>query len=111
LSNVATDSWYVLIWAEQGIVGLLLHLFILFYVLIKTTFLVWFHLRDPVLKIKIAALAAGMFGVMVASYGNAVLGTMPTGMLIYTSMALMLSSKSLDSEALSFNQTVIKPEF
>lgn len=109
LSNVATDSWYVLIWAEQGIVGLLLHLFILFYVLIKTTFLIWFHLRDPVLKIKIAALAAGMFGVMVASYGNAVLGTMPTGMLIYTSMALMLSSKSLDAEALSSNQTAIKP--
>jgi hypothetical protein len=103
LSNVATDSWYVLIWAEQGIVGLLLHLFILFYVLIKTTFLVWFHLRDPVLKIKIAALAAGMFGVMVASYGNAVLGTMPTSMLIYTSMALMLSSKSLDAESLSSN--------
>ena len=111
LSNVATDSWYVLIWAEQGIVGLLLHLFILFYILIKTTFLVWFHLRDPVLKIKIAALAAGMFGVMVASYGNAVLGTMPTSMLIYTSMALMLSSKSLDAESLSSNQTVIKPEF
>lgn len=109
LSNVATDSWYVLIWAEQGIVGLLLHLFILFYVVIKTTFLVWFHLRDPVLKIKIAALTAGMFGVMVASYGNAVLGTMPTAMLIYTSMALMLSSKSLDTEALSFNQTAIKP--
>jgi len=111
LSNVATDSWYVLIWAEQGIVGLLLHLFILFYVIIKTTFLIWFHLRDPVLKIKIAALAAGMFGVMVASYGNAVLGTMPTSMLFYTSMALMLSSKSLDAESLSSNQTVIKPEF
>ncbi len=111
LSNVATDSWYVLIWAEQGIVGLLLHLFILFYILIKTTFLVWFHLRDPVLKIKIAALAAGMFGVMVASYGNAVLGTMPTSILIYTSMALMLSSKSLDTEALSSNQTAIKSEF
>jgi len=110
LSNVATDSWYVLIWAEQGIVGLLLHLFILFYVLIKTTFLVWFHLRDPVLKIKIAALASGMFGVMVASYGNAVLGTMPTGMLIYTSMALMLSSKSLDTEAFSSNQITIKSE-
>jgi hypothetical protein len=109
LSNVATDSWYVLIWAEQGIVGLLLHLFILFYVVIKTTFLVWFHLRDPVLKIKIAALTAGMFGVMVASYGNAVLGTMPTGMLIYTSMALMLSSKILDTDALSINKTAIKP--
>ena len=106
LSNVATDSWYVLIWAEQGIVGLLLHLFILFYVIIKTTFLVWFHLRDPVLKTKISALASGMFGIMVASYGNAVFA-MPTGIIIYVAMALMLSSKSLDVEANSINQTAI----
>jgi hypothetical protein len=26
----ATDSWYVMIWAEMGIVGLTLHLIILF---------------------------------------------------------------------------------
>ena len=44
-----------------------------------------------------AALASGMFGIMVASYGNAVLGAMPTGMLIYTSMALMLNAEKLDT--------------
>ena len=31
LSNIATDSWYVLIWAEQGIVGLALHLLFFLY--------------------------------------------------------------------------------
>ncbi|MFZ4545793.1 MAG: O-antigen ligase family protein [Bacteroidales bacterium] len=101
LSNVATDSWYVLIWAEQGIIGLSLHLFILFYVLIKASYLIMFRIRDPIVKMKMAALASGMFGVMVASYGNAVLGTMPTGMLIYVSMALMLNSDVLDADALA----------
>jgi hypothetical protein len=101
LSNVATDSWYVLIWAEQGIIGLSLHLFILFYVLVKASYLIMFRIRDPIVKMKMAALASGMFGVMVASYGNAVLGTMPTGMLIYVSMALMLNSDVLDADALS----------
>jgi len=48
-----------------------------------------------------AALAAGMFGIMVASYGNAVLGTMPTGMLIYTTIAVLLNTEILDNEALS----------
>ena len=96
LSNIATDSWYVLIWAEQGIVGLALHLFILFYILIKSSFRIMFRIRDPVLKLKMTALASGMMGVMVASYGNAVLGTMPTSLLIYTSMALMLNTKKLD---------------
>ena len=101
LSNVATDSWYVLIWAEQGIIGLSLHLFILFYVLIKSSYLVMFRIRDPIVKMKMAALTSGMAGIMVASYGNAVLGTMPTGMLIYVSMALMLNAEVLDAEAIA----------
>jgi hypothetical protein len=86
-----------MIWAEQGIVGLLLHLLILFYVILKSSYLVMFRIRDPILKMKIAALTSGMFGIMVASYGNAVLGTMPTSILIYTSMALMLNSEKIDT--------------
>ena len=97
LSQVATDSWYVLIWVEQGIVGLMLHLFILFYTLTKASYFIVFRIRDPILQIKMAALASGMFGIMVASYGNAVLGAMPTGMLIYTSMAIMLNTERIDT--------------
>jgi len=89
LSHVATDSWYVLIWAELGIVGLILHLFILFYVIGKATYKVMFKIRDPITKLKIGALISGMAGVMVASYGNAVLGGMPTALLFYASMAIM----------------------
>lgn len=107
LSQVATDSWYVLIWAEQGIIGLILHLFILFYILIKASYRIMFRIRDPILKMKMAALASGMFGIMVASYGNAVLGTMPTAMLIYTSMALMLNTEILDIEAVSNKQSML----
>ncbi|MDE3254121.1 MAG: O-antigen ligase domain-containing protein, partial [Bacteroidota bacterium] len=50
LSQIPTDSWYVLIWVEQGIVGLLLHLAILFYVLIKAVYLIMFRIKDGVLK-------------------------------------------------------------
>jgi hypothetical protein len=57
-----------------------------------------FRIRDPELKMKMAALASGMFGVMVASYGNAVLGTMPTSLLIYSSMALLLNAKQFDEK-------------
>ena len=98
LSNIPTDSWYVMIWVEQGIPGLALHLFILLYILIKASYLIMFRIRDHVVKMKMSALAAGMFGVMIASYGNAVLGSMPTSLLIYTSMALMLNAKKLDDQ-------------
>ncbi|MFN8250909.1 MAG: O-antigen ligase family protein [Ferruginibacter sp.] len=96
LSQIATDSWYVLIWVEQGIVGLSLHLFILFYVLVKSCYRIMFKIRSPELQLKLAALTAGLAGIMVASYGNAVLGTMPTGTLIYISMAILMNSEVLD---------------
>jgi hypothetical protein len=89
LSHVATDSWYVVIWAEMGIIGLTLHLIILFYVIGMGSFKVIFRIRDPITKLKMSALISGMAGVMLASYGNEVLGQMPTSLLIYASMALM----------------------
>jgi hypothetical protein len=97
LSQIATDSWYVLVWVEEGIVGLLLHLFILFYTLGKASYKVMFRIRNPIIKLKMSALIAGMAGVMVASYGNAVLGGMPTAMLLYTSMAIIMNSEIFDS--------------
>jgi hypothetical protein len=106
LANIATDSWFVMIWAEQGVVGLVLHLFILFYIVIKASYLVMYKIRDPIVKMNTTAMAAGMLGIMVASYGNAVLGQVPTSLLIYTSMALMLNSEKLDEEAMSNKSSV-----
>ena len=111
LSQIATDSWYVLVWVEMGIIGLLMHLFILFYTLIRGTWLVMFRLKDPKLKLKISALIAGLAGVMVASYGNAVLGAMPTGMLIYTSMAIILNAKALDKNTDEPIPVLIKKQY
>jgi cell division protein FtsW (lipid II flippase) len=98
LSNIATDSWYVMIWAELGVVGLLLHLFILFYIVLKSSYYIMVRIRDPILKVRMSALVAGMVGVMVASYGNAVLGTMPTAVSIYMSMALLMNTNRYDSK-------------
>jgi O-antigen ligase len=106
LSQIATDSWYVMIWAEQGIVGLMLHLFILFYIVVKASNRIMYKIRDPILQMKMAALLSGMVGVMVASYGNAVLGTVPTAITIYMSMALMLSSEKFDKEDVSSGNTL-----
>lgn len=91
LSHVATDSWYVMIWVEMGIVGLVLHLIILFYVIGTASFKVMFRIRDPIAKLRMSALIAGMAGVIVASYGNEVLGQMPNSLLIYASMAIISS--------------------
>lgn len=104
LAQVPTDSWYVSIWAEQGVVGLTLHLFILFYVLIKGAILVR-RVRDPELSFQLKGLLCGMAGIMAASYGNGVMGQMPTGIILYMSMAFMFMAKELDNESCGTTNT------
>ncbi|MBV5315077.1 MAG: O-antigen ligase family protein [Prolixibacteraceae bacterium] len=98
LASVPFDSWYVLIWMELGIIGLILHLSILFYILGKTSYIVMFRLKNESVKTTTIALSSGMFGIMVASYGNAVLGQMPTGVILYSGMAFMFLAPKHDEE-------------
>lgn len=103
LAKTPTDSWYVMIWAEQGIVGLTLHLFILFYIVFKSSYVIMFKLKDPWNKAKMSALVSGLFGIMVASYGNGVLGQMPTGLIIYSSMAFLFLARKYETENNNIN--------
>ncbi len=98
LSSVATDSWFVLIWAECGIVGLYIHLFVLGFFTGKGLYIAMFQIKNKDLEIKITALLCGVFGILVASYGNAVLGQFPTGLLVYMSMAYVFMAPTLDKQ-------------
>lgn len=109
LASIATDSWFVLIWVENGIIGLYLHLFILGFILGKGTFICMFEIKDPDLFVKIGALLSGVFGIIIASYGNAVLGQFPTGILIYASMAYIFMAPDLDKQ-LRENETIVQPK-
>ena len=110
LANTPTDSWYVMIWAEQGIVGLILHLFILFYIVIKSSFIIMFKIRNDWIRSQMSALVCGMFGIMVASYGNGILGQMPTGILIYSSMGFLFLARKFDAETINENDKLLPAE-
>lgn len=94
LAQTPTDSWFVRIWAEEGIVGLGLHLIILLYIAIKGGIILW-NLPDKNLRQQFLAIHAGTLGIYVASYGNGILGQMPTGILLYIAWALMFRAKEL----------------
>lgn len=88
MANTATDSWYVKIWAETGIVGLTLHLAILGFIIGmggKTIML----LQDPKRKVYACGLFACITGVLFASYGNQVFGQMPTGIIMNMAIPLL----------------------
>lgn len=98
LANTATDSWYVMIWSDTGIVGLIYYLFMIFYILITGARNAMFRIRDKDLSLEITAITAGMAGIVVASYGNGVFGQMPTGILMYISMVFMVISPYIDKK-------------
>ena len=100
LSSVATDSWFVLIWAETGIVGLYIHLLILGYFIGKGMHIVMFQLKTKEMVGKATALLSGVVGIIIASYGNAVLGQFPTGLIVYASMAYVFMAPSLEEKML-----------
>jgi hypothetical protein len=89
LAQTPTDSWFVQIWAEQGIVGLTLHIGILCYFLLTSAIIIMFKLKTLELKGKAMAFSSGIFGIIAASYGSGALGQMPNGIIIYISLAFI----------------------
>jgi hypothetical protein len=95
LAQTPTDSWFVKIWAEEGMIGLTIHLIILFYIAIKGGIMLW-KMPDNALRQKLIAIFSGMIGIYMASYGNGILGQMPTGILMYMGWAfLFMKSKEV----------------
>lgn len=99
LAETPTDSWYVQIWAEQGRVGLTLHLFILFFLVIRCSIIIMLKLQSQRLKGVAMAFLSGMFGVMAASYGSGALGQMPNGIIIYMSVAFIFMMPEWEKSA------------
>jgi hypothetical protein len=96
LAEFPPDSWYVRIWAETGIVGLWLHLLVLGFITVEGARRAW-RVHDPPLRQRLLALHAGMVGILLASYGNQVLGQMPTGLVLYLSMAFLFMGPSMEA--------------
>jgi len=104
LANVATDSWYVLIWAENGAIGLTLHFFILFYIMGKGGYYIMFRIRDPELKARMMAIHGSIMGILLANYGNAVMGQFPTSINTYYGMAFIFMSTYFDKMVIEGRQ-------
>lgn len=89
LANTPTDSWYVMIWVEQGIVGLVVHILLWLYVVFKGLHILMVRKIPEELKLKLSALHVSVFGILLASYANSYLGQMPIGLISYITVALV----------------------
>lgn len=98
LAQIPPDSWYVRIYAETGIVGLILHFIMLFYFLIAGSKIVLKKIHNREINGIFAGIMGGYFGIMAASYGNQVLGQMPIGQTLYIGLALVFLGPKIQNE-------------
>ena len=103
LAETATDGFYIQIWAEQGIVGLTFYLIMIFYIVFKASFIVFFRLKKPEFRFKAMGLTSGMYGLIVSSYTASSLGQLPNLIIVFASMvmiSLMPEWEKAESEAM-----------
>ncbi len=88
LAQTPPDSWYVKIWAETGVIGLVFHIIMILYWHVFFFRRIWV-MPPGEMRQKMMGLYAGMAGISFASYGNQLLGQLPTANIIYLSLVFM----------------------
>jgi len=105
LAQTPTDGWYIQLWAEQGIIGLTAYLVMIFYFVIKSTFLIFYRIKKPDNLYKAIAFTSGMYGLIVSSYTASSLGQMPNTIIVFTSMVLISLMTKWEKEEAKKNAT------
>ena len=102
MANTATDSWYVKIWAETGVVGICLHMAFLGFILGKGKVVID-GIRNVRLKAQAIALYASLAGILFSSYGNQIFGQLPTGIIMSMSIPIIFIASKIDDELKTIN--------
>ncbi|MDD2612349.1 MAG: O-antigen ligase family protein [Bacteroidales bacterium] len=97
-TNIANDSWYVNIWVQTGIVGLVLYLAIQLFFVAFGVYIILFRIHDKELKGYLSAVLSGLFGMMASSYGNSIFGQYPTAIIMAMVVAFLFLGKEYDQE-------------
>ncbi|AXE17825.1 O-antigen ligase domain-containing protein [Runella rosea] len=95
-SQVAPDSWYVILWIETGSVGMTLYVIILVSIIAFATWKVW-QIKDPWLFKIMVTMLAELGGIAVMAYSNPVMGQFPTNGVIFISMAMLATCNRWDT--------------
>jgi hypothetical protein len=96
LSSIPPDSYWVKVWAMYGIVGFILWFGIMMYILGKCCGIVW-NIQDKRLRFKLMALTAGAAGILFASYGNEIINSMPSSVIVYISWCFIYLGPKFDN--------------
>ena len=92
------DSYYVDVWVQNGIVGLCLYIGILAFILIHSCYLLMFRIKNDQLRLILAALLCGVFGMWLSGYVGRGMGMQPNQFLIAMFLAFVLNGPYMDKQ-------------
>lgn len=101
--TIPPDSYYVKIWMQNGLFGLILYLAIYTAVLLRCCYIVMFRIRNRELFHILAALICGVFGVWINGYVGEGMGQPPTNFVIVACLAFVLNGPYIDKQISSTN--------
>lgn len=98
LYQLPTDTSFVFVWVETGVVGLSIFLLIFLVTFLKGAYDIWFRIENRQLRGLLSALLGGVAGMLVSSYGNEMLQQFPNGPIVYMCMAFIFMGPKIDKE-------------
>ena len=94
-AQISPDSWYVELWIETGLVGMIMYITMLIALISIGVYRVW-HLKDPWLTSTMRGLVAVFVGIAVMGYSNPVLGQFPTSSMLFINALLITTCNRWD---------------
>ncbi|WP_455626000.1 O-antigen ligase family protein [Parabacteroides sp.] len=104
-TSIPNDSWYVKIWVEGGIIGLILYLGMILISIAKGGWIIANQIKDPELRGQLAGLLCGIFGMFLNAYSNSFWGQFPTMMIAFMGLTFVLNGPFFDQDIQMSNKT------
>lgn len=97
-TSIPTDSWYVKIWVETGVIGLIIYLGMILLSIAWGAWILMFKIQNPELKGQLCGLLCGIAGMFASAYGNLFWGQFPTMLIAFMGITLVLNGEYFDKE-------------
>lgn len=93
---IPTDSYYVGVWVEGGIVGLCLYIALQAIILLRCSYLLMFRIKNDQLRKILTALLCGVFGIWLNGYVGRSMGFQPSSFIIAVFLSFVLNGVYMD---------------
>ncbi len=92
------DSYFVSIWIQTGLPGVILYIAIYMLILLRCCYIVMFNVRNPEMRQALAAFTCATFGILVSGYVGEAPGMPPTNFILAAMLAFVMNGSYMDKQ-------------